>query len=231
MRKAFTLAEVLITIGVIGVVAAITIPTLMTKIQGAKFRNQFKKSFSTLKQANRMSQAKYDFNFADLENFECDNPATDNPETNHTVCAILNGTITGLTYLGKGDDVKDSKGNTYNITPEENGNYVSTIFLDEYYLYSLADGSLVGISTDSAAEGFIDVNGVSLPNKIVSCSDNQDTNDAWFAPSPAKVPCTVPNDAKHMTDVFRIYFPRPDGKPNDVVPATNASMYVLNTAK
>lgn len=30
-KKAFTLAEVLITLGIIGVVAAITIPMLMTK--------------------------------------------------------------------------------------------------------------------------------------------------------------------------------------------------------
>ena len=31
--SAFTLAEVLITLGIIGIVAAMTIPTLMTKIQ------------------------------------------------------------------------------------------------------------------------------------------------------------------------------------------------------
>lgn len=31
-KKAFTLAEVLITLGIIGVVAAMTIPTLMTNI-------------------------------------------------------------------------------------------------------------------------------------------------------------------------------------------------------
>ncbi len=40
MRKTgFTLAEVLITLGIIGVVAAMTIPTLMTNIKAAKDEN------------------------------------------------------------------------------------------------------------------------------------------------------------------------------------------------
>ena len=41
---AFTLAEVLITLGIIGVVAAMTIPNLMANVNGHKFRSQFKKS-------------------------------------------------------------------------------------------------------------------------------------------------------------------------------------------
>ena len=36
-KTGFTLSEVLITLGIIGVVAAITIPTLMSKIQSIKF--------------------------------------------------------------------------------------------------------------------------------------------------------------------------------------------------
>ena len=35
-RLAFTLAEVLITLGIIGVVAAITIPSLITKLENIK---------------------------------------------------------------------------------------------------------------------------------------------------------------------------------------------------
>ena len=44
----FTMAEVLITIGIIGVVAAITIPLLMQNSNSKKFTTQFKKSLSTL---------------------------------------------------------------------------------------------------------------------------------------------------------------------------------------
>lgn len=37
MKKAFTLAEVLITLGIVGVVAAITIPTLIAGYQKKKW--------------------------------------------------------------------------------------------------------------------------------------------------------------------------------------------------
>lgn len=49
--KAFTLAEVLITLGIIGVVAALTIPSLMKNTQDSELRNAFKKEYSSLSQA------------------------------------------------------------------------------------------------------------------------------------------------------------------------------------
>lgn len=51
LKLAFTLAEVLITIGVIGVVAAITIPTLVTSYQKRMTVNRLKASYSKLAQA------------------------------------------------------------------------------------------------------------------------------------------------------------------------------------
>lgn len=45
-KKGFTLAEVLITLGIIGVVASITIPNLMTQIQDRQFKEAAKKAFS-----------------------------------------------------------------------------------------------------------------------------------------------------------------------------------------
>lgn len=54
MKRAFTLAEVLITLGIIGVVAAMTIPTLMTEINHIKLKSQFKEAYSLLAQAVRM---------------------------------------------------------------------------------------------------------------------------------------------------------------------------------
>lgn len=55
-KKAFTLAEVLITLGIIGVVAALTIPSLMNAHKAARYRSQFLKSYSTLQQAFRLMQ-------------------------------------------------------------------------------------------------------------------------------------------------------------------------------
>lgn len=53
----FTLAEVLITLGIIGVVAAITIPTLISNKAKQEHVVKVKKIYSTLEQAVRMSEA------------------------------------------------------------------------------------------------------------------------------------------------------------------------------
>lgn len=47
-KVAFTLAEVLITLGIIGVVAAITLPTLVANYQKQVWVNQLKKTYTTL---------------------------------------------------------------------------------------------------------------------------------------------------------------------------------------
>lgn len=54
MKKAFTLAEVLITIGIIGVIAALTIPALINKTNKKELETAFKKQYSTLQQAIMM---------------------------------------------------------------------------------------------------------------------------------------------------------------------------------
>ena len=50
-KAAFTLAETLITLGIIGIVAAMTIPTLMSKYQEKTYKTQYKKIYSELNQA------------------------------------------------------------------------------------------------------------------------------------------------------------------------------------
>ncbi len=51
MKKAFTLAETLITLGIIGVVATITIPTVINKVNEYHWQVSYKKSFSLISQA------------------------------------------------------------------------------------------------------------------------------------------------------------------------------------
>ena len=78
MKYGFTLAEVLITLGIIGVVAAMTIPTLIANTNGAKYRSQYKKTLSSLNQAVKMNIANHDFDFGSAGQ-ACNR--TDNPET------------------------------------------------------------------------------------------------------------------------------------------------------
>ena len=65
-RFGFTLAEVLITLGIIGVVAAMTIPTLISNTNGAQFKTAYKKALSTLNQAILMNIAMDDTDFSTL---------------------------------------------------------------------------------------------------------------------------------------------------------------------
>ena len=55
-KSAFTLAEVLITLGVIGVVAAMTMPTLIKNYQQHETVNRLKETYSIISQAVRMSE-------------------------------------------------------------------------------------------------------------------------------------------------------------------------------
>lgn len=50
-NQGFTLAEVLITLGIIGVVAAMTIPTIINNTQNAEFSTAMKKTYSVLSNA------------------------------------------------------------------------------------------------------------------------------------------------------------------------------------
>jgi len=56
-KAAFTLAEVLITLGIIGVVAALTIPGLINNYKAARLHSQFLKSYSTIQQVFKQMEA------------------------------------------------------------------------------------------------------------------------------------------------------------------------------
>ncbi|MBO5385201.1 type II secretion system protein [bacterium] len=250
-RSGFTLAEVLITLGIIGVVAAMTIPNLIANTNGAKFRSQFKKSISTLNQAGLMSQAQYDFDYAGTSAACATDTAAaakEHPEVTMTFCAILNGTLTGQTYVGAASNLKrNANGSSvnYTITKGYTGGLAGTnVSPSNYLAYTLADGSIVAFNkaakacelpigtqlTDTVISagvlkdctGFIDVNGVTLPNKEVSCG----TGATNTATQKVQTPCTVKNDANHMTDVFPIVF-----HDATVEPASDAAKYVLTSSK
>lgn len=54
IKRGFTLAEVLITLGIIGIVAAITIPTLMKNTQDNEFKAAWKKEYSVFANATSL---------------------------------------------------------------------------------------------------------------------------------------------------------------------------------
>ena len=67
VRFGFTLAEVLITLGIIGVVAAMTIPNLMTHLKHKKLESQFKKTYAELNIAARTFYAQEESSVHDAD--------------------------------------------------------------------------------------------------------------------------------------------------------------------
>ena len=55
-KAAFTLAEVLITLGIIGIVSALTIPMLISKFHEIQYRVTYKKTYSSLNQLMKYLQ-------------------------------------------------------------------------------------------------------------------------------------------------------------------------------
>ena len=250
-RFGFTLAEVLITLGIIGVVAAMTIPTLIANTNGAKFRSQFKKTLSTLNQAGLMAQAQYDFDYAGTTE-ACANGASEHPDSVMSFCAILNGTLTGQTYMGDLSNIKrNDNGTEKDYTINVPANFASSLGFgngktpEGYISYTLADGAIVAFKATAAGcelpvgtqltdalladgqplancLGFVDVNGATLPNREVTCG----TGAKGTASKKVQEPCAVKNDANHMTDIFPIVF-----HDATVEPASDAAKYVLTTSK
>ncbi len=242
---AFTLAEVLITLGIIGVVAAMTIPNLIANTNGAKFRSGFKKAISTLNQAGLMAQAQYDFDYAGISATNEGDCASDHPESAMTLCSILNGTLTGQTFRGTLSDITMQQNTSSGASAVVYSNSISRKHtlpsnLSDWLAYSLADGSIVAFQAGasnctlnigenlgptlttrlSQCVGFIDVNGITLPNKEVQCYHGQASWDLSMDN------CYVRNNASDMTDIFPIVF-----HDATVEPASDAAKYVLTSSK
>ena len=67
-KRAFTLAEVLITLVIIGVIAAITVPTLVNSYTQQTYISALKKNYSVLSNAFKLSR-NFDYNdFVDWQN-------------------------------------------------------------------------------------------------------------------------------------------------------------------
>jgi len=166
MKKAFTLAEVLITLGIIGVVAAMTLPVLVSNYQKTVWVNQLKKDVSTVQNGVKKIMADEEvYNIWDttllstIFNNDC---MYDDSEKEECIEFLKN-----LKKYFNGDITK----------PDENyklyfmdGTLVDNL-IDNYYddtvNLSLADGSFISLSSyeEKLIIG-IDVNGYKKPNKF-----------------------------------------------------------------
>ena len=171
MKKAFTLAEVLVTLGIIGVVSAMTLPTLVKNHQKKVLVTQLKSSYSILQNA--------------LEKMMLDSNATNMGETKFfRICTYDNI----LSDTGSGACSQYLKKEYFNSTSSGFGSAHSVEYIscqyngdtDEYLgctasnggtrysglLINMSNGSLLVVNHvhSGCATFMIDVNGAEGPN-------------------------------------------------------------------
>lgn len=135
IRSAFTLAEVLITLGTIGLVAAITLPNLIADYRDKIYLTQAKKAYSTL--LNAMNLAKAELGISDYVGIF--DPTTSSEVTAEKIFKQMNI----IKYCGKqrgcwateGIKSQDKDDNIIN-NMDTSGNFIRAM---------LADGSSIGI--------------------------------------------------------------------------------------
>ena len=172
MKHAFTLSEILITLGIIGVVAAMTIPTVVNKYQERVIVSKVKKVYSVINQAFLLSVK--DNGYANEWNVE---NTTGTSSVNQLVSylkpymKVLRDCGTSSGCLGYTEDVYHLKGarhKGYNYDTKDN--YYKMILNDGSYIWF----SLVGNYCQFSAGGqsnvcgqiYTDINGGKKPNTI-----------------------------------------------------------------
>jgi len=183
-RFGFTLAEVLITLGIIGVVAALTMPTLMSSTQGAQYKAAYKKALSALNQMVTLNVALDDYNF----NETTSTTGTTGTQNMYSMIKnrmnVVKAAGTGLTQTTLGYMISSNSGAT---TADSTGAGNYTLFFNDGITFSfpvgsygctmqsngyVLDGSQTGPTTSNSSlcKGFVDVNGQKPPNKFIKCT-------------------------------------------------------------
>ena len=151
-KAAFTLAEVLVTLGIIGVVSAMTIPTLMQNYQRQSYVTQLHKTY------NEMSQA--------LLRYQTDRNAINLTEAGLTDINSLDSFMKNYFKIVKdcGMDETACFGSNYKKIDGSSINFMSTDS-DGVRAYVLANGASIAIISGSNYF-HLDVNGKKGPNIV-----------------------------------------------------------------
>lgn len=153
--NAFTLAEVLITLGVIGVVSAMTLPSVINKFRVKALETGFKKSYSNISKA--VLHIKNTLEIDDLWAY-C--TVYDSSYINSEECKSM-----FYNNLGAKDKAKPYTMYNYNATKSFGSNSEDPDYPNISYI--LPDGSGIGVDITSwKIYIFVDVNGYRKPNKI-----------------------------------------------------------------
>lgn len=175
--KAFTLAEVLITLGIIGVVAALTIPTLISNYQKQVYVTRLQKGISVLNNGVRLMMADEGIdNFEDVAaNIDCKSSSgassgalfMANPTEDERKCinSYFSKYFKIADYNSKGLDDEDfSKYPEIKRHDGASGRFWAVMMAVSHYGFKTQDGMTFYPATSQGA--VIDVNGSESPNEL-----------------------------------------------------------------
>ncbi len=151
---AFTLAEVLVTLGIIGVVSAMTIPTLMSNHQRKVYVTQLHKIYNEVQQAaiNFMNSK----NAVNLTEAGITSTTTANQliTSNFQIVQTCSGSLSPCFA----DSYKFMSGTNYDLTSHISTSYVLASGASIRFLYNKSNDKIINI--------FVDINGKQGPNVI-----------------------------------------------------------------
>ena len=158
-KLGFTLAEVLITLGIIGVVAAMTIPTLMNQTGQAEFKTGFKKIVSTLNQAITMNVALDSADFGALTSGTTAGSAT-----------VYNMFTSRMNVINTSTDTTTTMG-----APFQSGTNYTLYFSDGMAISFPQSATACTTAGQAGCIMVVDVNGAKKPNKLSAATAGNTT--------------------------------------------------------
>ena len=239
-RFGFTLAEVLITLGIIGVVAAMTMPTLINQTNGAQYRAAYKKALSAISQGVTLNVALDDISFADTDTASSASSTAGQKSIAGILMSRMNVVKTDETTTPYANFPTGMQATSCTLTTGESPNTVTKIvdcgtegatktntnITTNMFLY-FNDSSVFAFNkadtgctqTSSIADknhfcyGAIDVNGAKGPNKMVTCDGTTEGSNVGTGKT-----CEV----KSPTDVYPVVY-----YDQTILPASDAGRAVL----
>ena len=155
-RFGFTLAEVLVTLTIIGVVASMTVPTLMTNTSTQEMTAGYKKAMSTLNQAITMQ---YALEGTDMRDFDPTLTAPGNANNEESLAFMLRNRLQVTKHI-TGDESNNERGNEnggWEGTADDGG--IASAAVSSNVMY-LADGTVLMFPTATTRSGLCTLNGV-----------------------------------------------------------------------
>ena len=165
-KNGFTLAEVLITLAIIGVVATLTLPSLMANTAEQQAVTGFRKAMNTLNEAGQMNAALEGFDYGQLVSNVAPTAANAQPDENGQIPRTLWALLANRAQV----DMTASTNAASHAGMGTNCNQSVIIFRDGTALCFTPNDANTNGAADATIHAWVDTNGVKAPNTASRCT-------------------------------------------------------------